>query len=228
MARELIELALPPQLYREVHDTWPKELEGFCWSATGIRFSIERLIQNEKYLNWIPWHGFRLPFRLECDGNLIDPPPAAPNTSVLEVEPVGGPEDEEVERPVTWFELDREATAELEGLIQKDFSIINTELLEAWPFFRAALEYLVKAILTDPYHSPAEQFLWHVTALEALGGDVSPGGDTEFDYVFETLFNPAMPPEVILELAAGVHIFQLMCNERLELVFYQMPGATLK
>jgi len=58
----------------------------------------------------------------------------------------------------------------LEGLIQKDFSIINTELLEAWPFFRVALEYLVKAILTDPYHSPAEQLLWHVTALEALLG----------------------------------------------------------
>lgn len=162
-------------LDRELHDAWPEELEGFCWSDTGIRFSVERLIQNGKYLTWVPWHGFRLPFRLECDGNLIEPPPAAPDTSVLEVEPVGGPEDKEMERPVISFELDRKATAELERLIRENFSIINTKLLETWPFFRVALDYLLKAFLTDPYQSPAEQLLWHVTALEALLGKKGDG-----------------------------------------------------
>lgn len=155
---------------RELHDAWPEELEGFCWSDTGIRFSVERLIQNERHLTWVPWHGFRLPFRLECDGNLIEPPHAAPDTSVLEVEPVGGPEDKEMERPVIWFELYRKATAGLERLSRENFSIINTKLLETWPFFRVALDYLLKAFLTDPYQSPTEQLLWHVTAIEALLG----------------------------------------------------------
>jgi len=53
-----------------------------------------------------------------------------------------------------------------------------------------------------------------------------PEGTLEFDYVSETLFDPAMPQEVILELAAGAHIFQLLRNERLELVFYHSSPGT--
>lgn len=158
--------------HRELHKVWPKELEGFSWPAIGIRYSLERLIRNEQYLGAVPWHGFRVPFRLVCDGNLIHSPPTAPNTSVLELEPRVGPGGEEVMCPADWlrFELDRKATAELERLMRKELYIIDTPLLEAWPFFRIALEYLLKAFLTDPYWAPAEQILWHVTALEALLG----------------------------------------------------------
>ncbi len=89
-------------LARELHDARPEKLEGFCWSDMGIRFSVERLIQNKKHLTWVPWHGFRVPFRLKCDGNLIELPRAAPDTSMLEVEPVVGLEDEELVCPVIY------------------------------------------------------------------------------------------------------------------------------
>ncbi|AEG15858.1 hypothetical protein Desku_2322 [Desulfofundulus kuznetsovii DSM 6115] len=53
-----------------------------------------------------------------------------------------------------------------------------------------------------------------------------PEGTLEFDYVSETLFDPAVPQEVIFELSAGAHIFQLLRNERLELVFYHSSPGT--
>lgn len=53
-----------------------------------------------------------------------------------------------------------------------------------------------------------------------------PEGTVEFDYVSETLFDTALPQEVILELAAGAHVFQLVRNERLELLFYHSAPGT--
>ncbi len=160
------------QLHRELIGTWPRELEGFCWPATGIRFSVDSVerFEKEQYLSWVPWYGFRLPFRLECDDELLHEPPVAQGTSVLEMEFHGELGVEEVEWPAIWFELGEKATAELARLINKDLSIIDTELLEQWPFFQRALEYLLKAFLTDPDKAPAEQLLWHVTTLEALLG----------------------------------------------------------
>lgn len=51
-------------------------------------------------------------------------------------------------------------------------------------------------------------------------------GTIEFNYVSETLFDASVPQEVILELAAGAHIFQLLRNERLELLFYHSSPGT--
>lgn len=118
---------------RELLDAWPEELEGFSWPATGIRYSLQRLLENEQYLDWVPWHGFRAPFRLVRDGDLIHVPPAAPDTSALELEPREGSGGEEVEWPADWlrFELDRDATAELERLIREELSIIDTPLLKS-------------------------------------------------------------------------------------------------
>lgn len=167
---------LPPGfgLHWELPQQAPEELKGFCWPATGIRFSLDRLIQNERHLDWEPWRGFRLPFSLACDADLIHPPPAAPHTSVLELEPYEGPGGEEIEMPAHWlqFELDQEATIELNQILLEKASTIDTPLLEAeeWEFFKIALECLLKGFLTDPYQAPAEQILWHVTALEALLG----------------------------------------------------------
>ncbi|MDN5364639.1 MAG: hypothetical protein PWQ91_1701 [Eubacteriales bacterium] len=53
-----------------------------------------------------------------------------------------------------------------------------------------------------------------------------PEGTLEFDYVSETLFDPSVPQEVILQLAAGAHIFQLLRNEQMELVFYHSSPGT--
>jgi len=53
-----------------------------------------------------------------------------------------------------------------------------------------------------------------------------PEGTVEFDYVSETLFDTALPQEVILEVAAGAHVFQLVRNERLELLFYHSAPGT--
>lgn len=159
---------------RDLLEAWPEELEGFSWPATGIRYSVERLIENERYLDWIPWHGFRVPFRLECNGDLIHAPPAAPDTSALELESLEGSGGEEVVCPAGWlrFELDREVTAKLVRLIREEFSVIDASLLnlKEWSFYRTALQYLLKAFLTEPSQAPAEQLLWHVTALEALLG----------------------------------------------------------
>ncbi len=70
-----------------------------------------------------------------------------------------------------WFCLDEKATIELERCVREDFGVINKLLQEeTWNFFKIALDYLLKAFLTDPYQSSAEQLLWHAVAIEALLG----------------------------------------------------------
>lgn len=157
---------------RDLIGVWPENLEGFSWSAIGIRYSVEWVAENERYLHWIPWRGFRVPFALECNGDLIHAPSVAPDTATLQLESQSGLTGEEIISPASWmrFELDTEATAMLERLIRDELQVVDTSLLERWSFYDVALEYLSKAFQTSPYEAPAEQLLWHVTALEALLG----------------------------------------------------------
>ncbi|MGB9921129.1 MAG: hypothetical protein ACPLPT_10505 [Moorellales bacterium] len=151
----------------------PSGMKDFSWREIGIRYSLERVLENERHLSWVPWRGFRIPFYLRYDEDLIHPPSAAPNFSVLERESAGGPDGAEEERPASWlrFELDGEATEQLVRLIREKLDFLVDGLLpDNWSFFHTALEYLVKAFFTDPSEAPVEQILWHVTSIEALLG----------------------------------------------------------
>lgn len=151
-------------------EEWPNELSGCQWSELGICFSVERALNSKNRLILEPWHGFRLPFRLEVNEDLIHPPPPAPGLDTLETEIRSGFEGEEVEWPVEWFELKDKPTVELEKFIREDLAVLDASLLEKWPFFEVALEYATKAFFTDPFDDAPQQLLWHITALEALLG----------------------------------------------------------
>jgi len=101
-------------------EEWPDELSGYQWSELGICFSVKRALNSKNQLSRKPWHGFRLPFRLEVNENFIYPPPPAPGLNILETEPQTGPEGEEVEWPVEWFRMEEKPAAELEKFIRED------------------------------------------------------------------------------------------------------------
>ncbi|NSW84361.1 MAG: hypothetical protein HPY90_14055 [Syntrophothermus sp.] len=102
--------------------------------------------------------------------NLIDFPPAAPDATRLEAIPYCNHRGEEIEGPAEWFSLSEEETLEFEQSVKEEVDLLDDSLLEAWPFFGVALEYLTKAFLTDPFGSAPEQLLWHITSIEALLG----------------------------------------------------------
>jgi hypothetical protein len=53
-----------------------------------------------------------------------------------------------------------------------------------------------------------------------------PEGTLEFHYVSEALFDAGVPSGIVLNLEAGAHLFLLVRNERMELVFYHSSPGT--
>ncbi|MGH3644332.1 MAG: hypothetical protein ACRDUX_35540 [Mycobacterium sp.] len=117
------------------------------------------------------WMQLQIPLFLESSDHLLDPPRAAPDTSVLATETRADVDGEEFEVRVIDVEVSEGACGQLEGFCCR----VNSALRKFpsghhWHFFEVAMTYFIRAFLTRGI----DQLLWHMTALEALLGGGPP------------------------------------------------------
>lgn len=157
---------------------YPKAIEStlqhltlFDWQADWWKgLSTDKEEELEK-----GWRGFRIPFVLMIDDNLLDSPRAAPDLLRLSKEPfVDALTGEEIgESPMIYIHLKNDGTDSFKAFIQHTGNLLeNLRAMEnERPFLKIPLGYFVKAFFTKGL----EQLLWHITVLEALLGEKGKG-----------------------------------------------------
>lgn len=125
---------------------------------------------------WQGWLGPKIPFSIRLSDNLLSAPQRAPIIiSELEMEPTLSPltNEEWGEHPARYINLDEAETQSLASFIRHTDRLISSigATQEVWPFLARALGFHVKGFFTKGL----EQLLWHITVLEALFGEDSPG-----------------------------------------------------
>ena len=126
------------------------------------------------------WHGFRIPFLIVVDEDLLRPPRSRPDIARLDREPDSDSttgEERDTERPVIWTHLDTQETNTCEAFVRAigdHVSLLATQSID-WQFFERARSYLLKGFFADGL----EQLLWHITTVDALLGEDAPGAGTK-------------------------------------------------
>lgn len=124
---------------------------------------------------WQGWLGFKVPFVIRLNDNLLKAPQQTPIMSVLETEPYFDPitNEEQGEKPSCYINLNGEETRSLARSIKATDQLIrNIESApEVWSFLVRALGFQVKGF----FSKGLEQLLWHITVIEALFGEKVPG-----------------------------------------------------
>jgi len=134
----------------------------------------DRAAEVAKQLGWM---GFRVPLVLETSDDLLHLPRRIPDTSEVTMTPVPGPRGEEIgqmpER--TFLELDAAQTQQLqESMAELQVHRDARASSSSADFLRVAANAVLKALLA----SGMEQLLWHITAIEAVLGEVREGEST--------------------------------------------------
>lgn len=129
----------------------------------------------EERPDWQGWLGFKVPFVIRLTDDVLTSPQAAPMMSSLATEPYFDPTtNEEIgEQPQRFITLcERETRALLSSIIETDRLIGTLESNpEGWAFLIRALGFLAKGFFSQGL----EQLLWHITVLDALFGEDTPG-----------------------------------------------------
>lgn len=124
---------------------------------------------------WQGWLGFNIPFVIKLSDNLLKAPQPAPILSELETEPYFDPitNEELGEQPARYINLNSQETRTFARFIKETDQLIR-EISSAetnWPFLSRALRFHVKGFFTKGL----EQLLWHITVIESLFGEDTPG-----------------------------------------------------
>lgn len=136
------------------------------------------LWRNEPTKDQEDWHGFRIPFLIVVDEDLLQPPRSRPDIASLDREPdfdSSTGEEKDTDRPVIWTHLDAQETNGCEAFVRAIADQLS--LLALAPqsgdsqFFERARSYLLKGFFADGL----EQLLWHMTTVDALLGEDRPG-----------------------------------------------------
>lgn len=128
---------------------------------------VERAVQVLSLFDWERWGGFRLPFVIVTDDNLLRAPcrwwcagrwAVAPDCSRLL---------KSGKRAI----LDEDASSQLENFSRETGSILaQYPETHPWHFFEIAITYFERAFQTEGL----DQYLWYMVAIEALVGGEPP------------------------------------------------------
>jgi hypothetical protein len=114
------------------------------------------------------WFGFNIPFVLTINDNLLEAPRAAPDLAKLHQQPSFDADGNELglEPNVLITMNTSEGAAFFNFISQVEDMVAKAKGVREWDFVGRALDYLVKAYISEGL----EQLLWHITVLDALLG----------------------------------------------------------